>query len=71
MGKSIGRNPWLEVYEENNAEEKVGNFHASLVSFLDQFFPEKRIKISQFDKKWFNPQLRTLQRKKQREIIEN
>ena len=69
MGKSIGRNPWLEVFEENNAEEKVGNFHASLVSFLDQFLPEKRIKISQFDKKGFNPQLRALQRKKQRTFL--
>ena len=38
---------------------------------MGTFFPEKNVKISVFDKKWFNPQLRKLHRQKQREYFKN
>ena len=38
---------------------------------MNRFFPQKEVKISSFDKKWFSPELRTLHRKKQREFFKN
>ena len=35
------------------------------------YFPEKLQKVSDYDKKWFNSELRSLHRKKQREFFEN
>ena len=66
MGLAIGRYPWEDVLSAPDAESKVQKFHSIIRSFLDEFFPEKQLKISKFDKKWFCPKLRTLHRKKQR-----
>ena len=71
MGQLIGRYSWNEVFSAKNADEKVNNFHETILAFLNHFFPQKRIKVSKFDKKWFNPELRTLHRKRQREFFKH
>ena len=47
------------------------NFHTTLRSKLDQFFPEKIVRISTLDKKWMNPSLKALHRQVQREFFKN
>ena len=48
---------------------KVNNFHHTLRTKLDKHFPTKAVKISTLDKKWFNPSLKSLHRKVQREFF--
>ena len=57
---------WKEVFEVNDVNQKTENFHNTLRVLLDKFFPEKSMKISQLDKKWMNPMLKSLHRKVQR-----
>ena len=38
---------------------------------LNRYFPEKEVKKSPFDKKWFTPSIKDLHRKKQREFFKN
>ena len=47
---------------------KVENFHNTLMSNLDYYFPEKIMKISSLDNKFMTPELKQLQRQTQREF---
>ena len=59
---------WAEVYNEKDANEKVKRFHTIIRAILEEHFPEKCVKISSLDKKWFNPELKQIHRKMQREF---
>ena len=43
----------------------------TLGSTLNKHFPEKSVKISSMDKKWFGPKLKLLHRRVQREYFRN
>ena len=47
----IWSHSWDEVLGEQNIDEKVNNFHSTLRTKLDEFFPEKTIMVSYLDKK--------------------
>ena len=68
-GESLATYTWEEVFNENRADQKVEMFHKLLRETLDVYFPEKSLKMSNFDKKWFTPELRKLHRCKQREFF--
>ena len=59
---------WDEVLNVKDVESKVNNFHKTLQSRLDNFFPEKVIKVSCLDKKWMTPKLKTINRQLKREF---
>ena len=59
------------MLDAKTANEKVVVFHRFLREHLDQFFPQKSIKKSNFDKKWFTPAIKAFHRKKQREFVKN
>ena len=48
---------WSEVMEPEDANVKVQNFHRIIRDMLEKHFPEKTVKISNLDKKWFTPEL--------------
>ena len=50
FGKEITEHSWIEVLEVENIDAKVNNFHETLRTKLDKFFPEKTVKISNLDK---------------------
>ena len=60
---------WSEVLEPEDANIKVQNFHRIIRAMLEKHFPEKSVKISNLDKKWFTPELKQLHRKMQREYF--
>ena len=62
---------WDEVLGEENIDQKVSNFHNTLTTKLEEFCPQKTIKISYLDKKWMTPQLKNLNRKVKREFFKN
>ena len=70
-GKVISSQTWENIFNAKLPNEKVEIFHFILTKLMSDFFPEKFIKVSLFDKKWFNPTLRNLHRKKQREFVKN
>ena len=67
----ITSHTWEEVLKEGNIDQKVSNFHNILKSKLDEFCPEKVVKISYLDKKWMNPHLKNLNRRIKREFFKN
>ena len=69
FGKVATGHKWKEVLEANDVDVKVRNFHDTIRKWLNQFFPEKSVKISSLDKKWMTPYLKLLLRKKQREFL--
>ena len=71
FGQDIIKHPWDEVLLAENLNSKVSNFHQTLRFKLDKHFPSKTVKISNLDKKWFNPSLKSLHRKVQREFYKH
>ena len=67
----ISNYTWQEVLGEANIDQKVTNFHFLLRSKLDEYCPEKTMRISCLDKKWMTPQLKNLNRKVKREFFKN
>ena len=70
-GKYLGTYSWENIYNCENANEKAAVFHEFLMSTLCHFFPEKEVKKSPFDKKWFTPSIKYIHRKKQREFFKH
>ena len=62
---------WDGIFNCKTADEKAKKFHEFLTSTLDKFFSQKEVKRSPFDKKWFNPSLKIIHRRKQREYFKN
>ena len=71
FGQDITKHNWDEVLKVKDANEKVDNFHQTLRVKLNKHFPTKTVKISNLDKKWFNPALKILHRKVQREFYKH
>ena len=53
---------------EQDIDTKVNNFHKTLRTKLDEYFPEKIVMVSYLDKKWMTPQLKNLNRRIKREF---
>ena len=58
-------------FYESDIDTKVYNFHRTLVLICDKYFPQKKITISNLDKKWITPELKTLSRKIKGEFYRN
>ena len=69
-GEVFAKHTWVvEVFNESRVDQKVEKFHKFLRETLEKIVPEKSLKMSNFDKKWFTPELRKLHRIKQREFF--
>ena len=68
FGKFITAHEWSEVFSTEDVNEKVENFHYTLMNNLNLYFPEKCMKVSSLDKKFMTPELKQLQRQTQREF---
>ena len=62
---------WSDVITCEDVDEKVDKFHNFITAALDKHFPEKNVKISNLDKKWFSPKLKLMHRRMQREYFRN
>ena len=62
---------WDEVLSGKSVNEQVEEFHYFLRSQRDKFFPEKMVKMSNLDKKWFSPQLKQIHMAMQREFYKH
>ena len=71
FGQDITQHTWDEVFTTRDVDSKVKIFHQTIRSKLDKHFPIKTVKISTLDKKWFNPSLKSLHRKVQREFYKH
>ena len=71
FGVDIISHNWEEVLSVEDANQKVDNFHTTIRTKLDTHFPVKVTRVSVLDQKWMNPQLKSLQRKVQREYYKH
>ena len=62
---------WENVLNCEDIDEKVINFHYTIISKLNKHLPEKTVKISSLDKKWMLPKLKALHRQLQREYYQH
>jgi hypothetical protein len=69
--RDLANHPWQEVLVEQTPDKQAELFHTFLRGKLDLYFPEKTVKISSLDKKWFSPALKQLHRKMQRAFHQN
>ena len=60
---------WSEVVNCPRIDEKVEQFHKYITATVNKHFPEKTVKISNLDKKWFSPKLKSMHRRMQREFF--
>ena len=67
--REIQSQSWISIFEEENLDKKVENFHNIITSILNTHFPEKNITISSLDKKWMTPQIKQVLRKMQSEYF--
>ena len=63
FGSDIQKQTWKNVLFEEDLNKKVENFHNTIVQICDKNFPTKTVKISNLDRKWITPELKTLSRK--------
>ena len=57
---------WSDVINNQSVDVKVEQFHGVITSTLDRHLPEKNMKVSNLDKKWFSPKLKSMHRRMQR-----
>ena len=57
---------WENVYSTESAHEKAAIFQNTLIQKLEEFFPEKIIKINSDDQPWITFKLKKLDRKRKR-----
>ena len=69
FAREIQAQSWISVFEEENLDRKVENFHSIITDILERHFPEKHITISSLDKKWMTPNIKQLLRKVQSEYF--
>ena len=67
----LGHFGWDTLLAEKSPDKQAENFHYYLRKKLDQYFPEKSVKICSLDKKWFTPKLKNLHRQMQRQFHPN
>ena len=59
-------NKWPEVFEATSAHEKALNFQSLLASKVNEFFPQKILKLHSDDQPWINFKIKKLDRKRKR-----
>ena len=69
--KDLANHPWEEILSNQTPDKQTEIFHEFLMEKLDFYFPEKSVKISSLDKKWFTPNLKQLHRRMQRAFHRN
>ena len=62
---------WKALLETPDVNTKVQLFHTYIRYLLDKYFPLKYVTVSNLDKEWMNPELKSLLRKVQREFFKH
>ena len=71
FGRFITMHDWSEVLNVADIDAKVDAFHKTIRDKYEEIFHEKTIKISQLDKPWMTPQLKSINRSMKREYWKN
>ena len=66
FGLDLAITNWNLVSDEHTTTDMVEELVKKNEVLLDQHFPKKEIKISDFDKPWITPELKSLKRQRQR-----
>jgi hypothetical protein len=69
--RDLANHPWEETLANQTPDKQAELFHSFLMNKLEFYFPEKSVRISSLDKKWFTPHLKQLHRKMQRAFHKN
>ena len=57
---------WDEIYEVETSHEKAKIFQDTLLQKMEEFFPQKTLKINSDDQPWMNSKLKKLDRQRKR-----
>ena len=59
--------PWNELYQSDTAHRKAELFYSKLLKKLDQYLPQKKMKIRSDDREWINSDIKSIDRRRKRE----
>ena len=71
MGQWITSHDFTEVYDAITAHEKAEIIQQLLITQLNNFLPEKTVKITSDDQPWINHEIKQLDRQRKREYWKN
>ncbi len=71
FGRFLTAHNWYEILSTDDIDEKTRNFHNTIRSKYEEFFPEKSITVSPLDKPWMTPELKRINRKMKQEFWRN
>ena len=71
FGRDIQSQNWLEVIDEPDVSLKAEHFHHIITSIRDKHFKQKITTMTNLDKKWMTPELKSLIREIKREFYTN
>ena len=71
FGRFLTVHNWYEILSTDDIDEKTRNFHKTIRSKYEEFFPEKTIFVSALDKPWMTPELKRINRKMKQEFWRN
>ena len=69
FAREIQSQSWISVFEEENIDKKVENFHTIITDTLGKHFQEKNITIISLDKKLMTPTINKVLRQLQSEYF--
>ena len=71
FGRFLTTHNWYEILSTDDIDEKTLNFHNTIRSKYEEFFPEKSITVSPLNKPWMTPELKRINRKMNQEFWRN
>ena len=70
-GKDMQSQSWQDVLGEADVDLKTVNFHKTITRVRNKHFQQKSVTVSNLDKKWMTPELKSLHRRMKREFYKN
>ena len=67
FGQWLLSQSWSEIYSENCSQQRAIILEKLLLEKIDEYFPEKQMKVNSNDKPWIDTELKRLDRRRKRE----
>ena len=71
FGFWLGNFDWSNLFAIEDVNEKITFCHSTIWEKINEYFPLKKIEISENDKEWITPEIKLLMKEKQKAHFEN
>ena len=71
FGRCLENENWTFLDEKSSPSVQVKNMESKLMNYLESCLPQKKVKLSSYEKPWISYELKYLDRRKKREYSKN